>query len=151
MISFKEIKDLALKGVPEWQYYLGNLFELGDEKNGIPKDRLESIYWYHLAAEREHPGALNKYGMYNYKIGNHKIAYKCFRKSFELNNSFGRYNYCYFLINHPEFIKTNFIPNIVDEFKIFKQKLINIKSEKCFIDKLDNFITSIYLIKLKKS
>ena len=151
MNSLYKIYDLAKKGIPEWQYYLGKLFEFGDEKNGIPKDQLESIYWYHLAAEREHPGALNKYGMYNYKIGNHKIAYKCLKKSFELKDIFGRYNYCYFILNNPGFVKTKFIPNILDEFVIFKKEISYLQNSESLISSIDSLITSLQLVKLKKS
>jgi len=151
MTSIKDIHKLAYEGVSEWQYYLGNLYSKGDNKLGIKKDMLESMKWFKFAAKRNHPGGLNKYGMYNYKIGNHKTAYKCFRKSFELNDTCGRYNYCYFILNHPEFVKMNFIPAILEEFKSFKNKISFLKTKNDIMSNIDSFITSLQLVKLKNS
>lgn len=151
MLSLKDIYKYAHKGVPEWQYFLGYLFENGDVKRGIPRDILESIKWYREASFREHPRAMNQYAVYNYKKGYHDIAYKYFKKSYLLGDIIGKYNYSYFCLQHPQSIKDGCIPDIIFEFEDFVKSLKSIGSNNFLIDNIDTIITSLKLLNIKNN
>jgi|SaaInlStandDraft_1057018.scaffolds.fasta_scaffold02001_2 TPR repeat protein len=150
MLSLNEIYKYAKKGVAEWQYFLGKLYEYGDIKQGISKDIMESLYWYKLASNRGHSLALNKYGIYSYRHGCHNIAYKYLKKSYLLGSIVGKYNYYFFILNHPEYVNqsytSKYISKILLEFKKFKKDVNNLNiDDKNLNSKLDTLITSLQL------
>lgn len=53
-------RPLAEKGVPEIQYYLAGMYELG---RGVPRDHEEALKWLRAAAEQEHSRAQNDLGV----------------------------------------------------------------------------------------
>lgn len=53
--AYKIWKPLAEKGNAEAQYHLGYMFQTG---TGVPADKTQALYWYHLAAKNGNGKAL---------------------------------------------------------------------------------------------
>ena len=59
--SKSELRKAAEKGDAESQYYLGMLYYIGDESEGIQEDEAQAVEWYRKAAEQGHAEA--QYGL----------------------------------------------------------------------------------------
>ena len=49
--AFKELEPLAKQGMPEAQYFLGEMYSYG---KGVPKDNFSAQKWFRLSAKQDH-------------------------------------------------------------------------------------------------
>jgi hypothetical protein len=91
--TFDWYYEAAEQGLPEAQFYIGNMYYEGDM---IPKDYNKAVKWFRMAAEQGFPNAQFKMGvMYGLGLGglhsSRSEAIKWYRKAAEQGNPEGQY------------------------------------------------------------